>query len=394
MLSGLLLLVLTAGVEFEAVGSDGSTVRGELRAFTADRVTLETPSGPQNIPTSQLVRIAQPGVLPVSSEPLGAWLQLVDGSRLLGRSYSTAGGKAMVVVTDGVTVELPTAAVQAVRLKPMSPEVTAQWDGLAASPVKADCVVIREGGSLDFLEGVLGDVGPETFAFKLNDEDLNVKRAKAEGLIYFHAQRPTQTALVCTLADASGSHLNVAELSFADGAARLVTTGGVTATFPVARIALLEFPVRYLSGMKPESFAFTPRIPSPSAVAATVAQFYRPRFDVAPGRGPLRVGGREFAKGIVFRSRTEMTFLLPEPYSKFTAVAGIDDRRRPGGNVRLVIHGDDKLLFEQVLDGDDEPLPISLNLAGVARLKFLVDYGDDKAETGDQLDLCDPRLFP
>jgi hypothetical protein len=319
---------------------------------------------------------------------------LNDGSRLLGKSYVTAGGEATVSLIGGGVAKLPTAAVRAVRLKPLPPEVVSQWEQLVANDVRADCVVIREGAALDYLEGVLGDFGAESFAFTLDGELLSVKRPKAEGLIYFHARRTPPDPPLCTVTDTSGSKLLVAAVSVSNDTMQLRTTGGVELSLPTAHVVAVEFPAQYLSGFKPESIEFTPRVPSSAALSPTVAQFYRPRFDRALEPGPLRLGGREYSRGLALRSRTEISFLLNEPFSKFTAVAGLEDRVRPAGSVRLVIRGDDRVLFDRELSGRDEPVPIALDVTGVVRLKILVDYGSDGSEAADHLDLCDPRLFP
>ncbi len=398
MIACWLLTLVTAAVEFEAVTVDGMAVRGELREFTADQLVIRAADGDRTLPLAQVVRLNRPGVLPVPLEPLGAWVQLTDGGRLLGRGYTTAAGTAAIPQADDLTLSVPTSAVQAVRVKPMSQEMVAQWEQIAASAVKADCVVIREENSLDYLEGVLGDFGPESFGFTLDGESLTVKRAKAEGLIYFHARRDPQASTFCKVIDVLGSQLNVASASLSVvegnvGQLRMQTTGGVELTWPLDRLSAIEFPAQYLSGFKPESVVYTPRMPSATAIAPSVSQFYRPKFDRAGDSGPLRMGGREYSRGIAIRSRTELTFLLPEPFAKFTATAGIDDRHRPGGNVRLVIRGDDRVLFEQSITGNDEPVAISLDVTGVVRLKILVDYGSDVSAAGDHLDLCDPRLF-
>ncbi len=71
----------------------------------------------------------------------------------------------------------------------------------------------------------------------------------------------------------------------------------------------------------------------------------------------MRLAGREYSKGVAIHSRSEITWLLTEPFVKFSAVAGIDDRVRPHGNVRLTIHGDDRVLLEQTVQGTDAPFP-------------------------------------
>lgn len=395
MMGGVILAICAAAVEFDAVGADGTTVHGELRELSADRIVLRTASGEdRTLPQSQVIRLSQPGALPAAAEPLGAWVRLADGGRLLGTSYQTADGTATIGLIGGGSARLPVAAIHAVRLKPLPPEMVSQWEQMIAADPQADCVVIREGAALDYLEGVLGDFGPETFAFTLDGEALSVKRTKAEGLIYFHAKRPPPEPPLCTVTDTAGSKLSVAAASVAGDKLQLRTGGGVDLSLSLSAVVAVEFPAQYLTGFKPESIVFTPRVPSSSALAALVSEFYRPRFDRALEPGPLRLGGREYRRGLAVRSRTEITFLLPEPFGKFTAVAGIDDRVRPGGAVRLVISGDDRVLLDRAVTGADDPLPIALDVTGVVRLKILVDYGADGAETADHFDLCDPRLFP
>ena len=91
------------------------------------------------------------------------------------------------------------------------------------------------------------------------------------------------------------------------------------------------------------------------------------------------------------RSRTEVVYRLPDKFRTFAATAGIDDRVRASGNVRLVISGDDKILHESTITGADQPVELELPVEGVKRLKILVDYGDD-VDVADHLDLCEARV--
>ena len=74
-------------------------------------------------------------------------------------------------------------------------------------------------------------------------------------------------------------------------------------------------------------------------------------------------------------------------------IAGIDPDLEQRGSVRLVIQGDDHVFLDQVLGGNDAPLPINLDISGVARLRILVDYGDE-LDMADHLNLCEMRLTP
>ena len=78
-------------------------------------------------------------------------------------------------------------------------------------------------------------------------------------------------------------------------------------------------------------------------------QFYAPRFDRGFDSQPLQLGGVDYRKGLALHGRTELVYRLPERFSRFRAVAGIDDAVRPGGKVRLVVRGDDKVLLEAAI---------------------------------------------
>ena len=74
------------------------------------------------------------------------------------------------------------------------------------------------------------------------------------------------------------------------------------------------------------------------------------------------------------------------------AHAGIDPRVRDGGDVKLVVMGDEKRLFDSVLEarrGREKPAD---RFARVNRLTILVDYGQD-LDVGDYVNLGDARLM-
>jgi hypothetical protein len=104
------------------------------------------------------------------------------------------------------------------------------------------------------------------------------------------------------------------------------------------------------------------------------------------------LGGESYERGLALHSRTLMAFRLTEPFERFAATVGIDDRFRSGGNVRLVISGERGLLLEKTIASQDEPLELDIDVRGVRRLQILVDFGEDRSDNGDHLNLCNARL--
>jgi hypothetical protein len=392
------LSLLAAPPAFVAVGVDGVETRGTLVEFTTDRVVLTVSGKEVTLPTAQIVRLAPEEKSP-PSEPIGAHVRLTDGSRLAAGSYGVAGRSATIRMGD-TSIACSTDVVHSVRFKQQTHEIAAQWEQILKSPAAADLIVIRDGPSIDFLEGVLGDVTPDRVEFTLDGEKVPVKPIRVEGVVYYHARAGRSAAegsagdgAACIVNDANGSSIGAQSLALEGERLRIQTPAGVSVTLPLSLLTTVEFPAQYLSQFKPESVAFTQHVRSSAALLPLVDRRFRPRVDRALDGGPLRVGGRSYNRGLALHSRTEISYLLPESFARFTALAGIDDRVRPGGNVRLVISADERVLFDRILTGGDEPVPVAVEISGAARLRILVDFGDDATDIGDHLDLVEARLF-
>jgi hypothetical protein len=385
------LSLLTASPSFAALGVDGAETRGQLVEFSTDRITILSEGKSVTLPTAQVVRLAPVEKLP-PTELIGAYVRLTDGSRIAAGSYTVAGRTATARMGD-VSVAISTELVHSVRFKQQSHEIAAQWEKILAMPVAADLIVIREGPSIDYLEGVLGDVTADRVEFTLDGEKVPVKPARVEGVVYYHPRAAAADGAACIVNDSNGSSIGAQSLALDGENVRLTTPAGVVVSVPLARLTTVEFPAQYLSQFKPEFITFSEYLRSKPSQLPLVEKKYRPRFDRSFKGGPLQLGGRSYARGLALHSRTEISYLLPESFGRFTALAGIDDRVRPAGNVRLVISADDRVLYDGILTGGQEPVPISVDITGAARLRFLVDFGSDDTDTFDHLNLVDARLF-
>jgi hypothetical protein len=393
VLAGALASSLATSVEFAAHTSDGHITAGTLLELAADRVVLQTSEGQKTLPTQSVASIAARTSAAVGKpiEKPHAWIELVDGTILRGSNYRVAKGKAHFDLAGAASQELSTRDIVSIRFHEQSPEVAKQWTEVLEAERPSDVVVLQKNNVLDYLNGVLGDAREESIDFELDGELVPVKWAKIEGLLYAHPAGRELPAAFCVVVDRAGSRFQVQTATVADQDLKLTTPAGVQVTLPMSKLAAIEFKIQYLSDLKPESMDWRPFFGS-SAGTKLSAPFYRPRFNRGLERAELRLGEKTYAKGLALHSRTEIVFRLPEKFRSFKCVAGLDDLVRPAGDVRLVIHGDEKELLDIVLSGKDEPRPIDLDLTGVKRLKILVDFGGD-LDVADHLNLCDARLL-
>lgn len=399
---------LAAGAwEIDATTLDGASHTGRLVQWTADAVVLETGAaedGPQQtaVPMRDLVSIVSTAAPAAGAARPSVWIELADGSKVGALGFEVAGGKANIPLPDGASATVPTDTIRAVRLKTPNATIDPQWrEILATRDVAGDLLVIRKKiNSIDYAEGLVGDVDADHAAFTFSGNEIEVPRERIEGIVYYRPDGAQLPASVCRVTTVDGTAWAARSIAWDAAAGTLKLTGctGIQSTLPAGRIAKIDFSagkIVYLSDLEPVAVEWTPLIGA-GAAADDLARLYRPRRDRSfdGGKLELDVDGktRQFDKGLALRSRSLVSFRLPDGFRRFQSTVGIDARKGNRGHVRLEIRGDGRVLAEHVVAGNEEPLAVDVPIDGVKRLTILVDFGDD-LDIADHLDLCNARII-
>lgn len=418
-LSSACLLVLTAfagtitAAQVTATKLDGTAVTGELLKWDTSEVRLATPGGDQHILANQVASLRwQSPKGAQAADPSTGSVELIDGSILpiksirIDKSQATL-AMAASVAPDTTALTIPVSQIAAIRLRPLDAPLVKQWDEIRHQNLANDVIVVlkKDGKSLDYAEGVMGDIGGDKIEFKLDGELQRVDRAKIAGAIYYRPDRRMKEEPKASIQGRSGLRVNASHVDLKDSVLDLTTATGEKLNWPLDDISLADFSagkLMYLSDIEPASTKCSPFIALPPS-AALASEYGQPRRDKSAFGGPLslvmkegetaaaRAAIRTFPKGLALRSRTEIVYRLPTGFKRFIAIAGIDPATTTAGNAHLSIFGDDRSLLETEVTGDQSPHPIQLDIASVKRLKILVDFGEN-LDTGDWLNLCDARI--
>lgn len=394
---GALLLVSLAfaAVDVEAETLDGRRLRGALRQLSAEQVTIDVAGKSEQLATGAL-RAVSPAAPVEIKPPQGQHVrvELIDGSNLVALDYRAAKGQATLSLAGGESLSLATKAIHAVRFlgpTPPGPDEARQWAELVEAKTAGDLLILRKAAALDSLAGVVRQVDEQGVTFEIDKEPIPVQRAKLAGLVYYHAAGAALPDGFGSAAHVSGSRVQVLRAALAEERLLLTTPAGAQVSWPLGQLARLDFSnTRPFGELEPELVEHTPYVPLPAGVKlAGDAPFRRDR---ALESEAMTLSGKKFTQGLAVRSRTRLVYRLPGKFSRFTALAGIDDAVRESGHVRLELRGDDRQLFAAAISGADAPRPISVELAGVKRLEILVDFGEGH-DVGDHLDLAEAMLL-
>jgi hypothetical protein len=412
---GLLVAVAAAATEVTATRLDGTTVVGSLAGWDQSKINILTRNGAQSLETSGLQSLAwtPSASLDAAAASPQSLVELVDGSVLPVADFQRSGDSVSFVLRGGEAtsnekITLPLKLVSSVRLQPLDNAAAMQWNEIRSEDLSADVLVVlsREGKSLDYHEGVLGDITSDRVKFKLEEENFTeVDRGRVAGVIYFRAKPSIESDPHCIVTGRGGFRAKASKVALKSGRLQLTTVAGAELEWPIEDIQFADFSagkIVFLSDLEPASAKWTPLIGIPDG--ATLASTYgRPRRDESafgaglslwlPGDDPSVPAGqiKKFSKGLALRSRTELTYRLPRGYRKLLAVAGIEPTTRSNGAARLTIHGDDRVLMSTEIVGKQDPSPIELDIAGVKRIEITVEHGQN-LDTGDWLNLCDARI--
>jgi hypothetical protein len=384
---------------------DGRAVSGAIVRWDAEGLTVAGEAGEVTLPVERLLTVRWPG----GKATVGGatFMQLVDGTRLAIADFRVRQGAVEASTPySSQPLRIRTTLVTTVELQPASEASRAAWRELETKNLAGDVLLVakRDGQSVDYLAGILGDVTADKAEFDWEGDRLEVKRSKIAAIAYHHNKPAEYPEALCRLETADGSQVPAREVALEDGRLRVVTPAGVKLTLAVADVRQADFSagkLAYLSDMKPVLAAWTPRIATPlSADLQTIHG--TPRSDQSfagsaltlawkdaaqPGRRSIRV----YSKGLAVRSRTELEYRLPAGMQRFVAVAGIDPAAASQGRIELEIRGDGRLLWQGAVAGKRDPVELDVKLNGARRLQLVVDYGEN-LDYGDRLHLVEARV--
>jgi len=394
------LVVMTAALNFQAGGAPAAEIdtlkgerhSGELVSLDGATAILKSGESSNTVPLADILELRFPVNPPPDEASTGVRVTLLDGTRLTLKAFSIADDAACCETSFG-TLTFPVARLAHVRFGISTAKLDEAWSALLARESKNDLLVVtKKDDVLDFFAGVTGDAGgkgdgSDKITFLLDGDEVQVARDKAHGII-FHRRAPSLPKSVCQVRLAGGDVLEVSRLTWDGGALRVRLVSGSEVTIPAGRLAALDFSagkIRYLSQLEPRDVKYVPFF--------DITHEYR--RDRSLDGTPLMLAGKAWSRGLAIHSKTTLRYRIAGDYTRFQAVAGIDDSVRRGGkfNVRLVIKGDGQSLFDAEIKTEDAPRPIELDVTGVRDFEIAVDFGSDMLDICDHLDLADAKLL-
>lgn len=373
----------------------GQTVEGTLVRLAVDGVVVRPKEGQEKtLPLAEVLAIELAPASKEAPDPTAVRhrIRLTDGTRFDAAEVRFVAGRLEAKLPGaGAPLAVPLAAVASVLLDAQDQKNQDEFQAALAKGPQTDVVRLasRDGKSVNVFEGVIGDADAQGTTLRFTPEGGQPAQVAVGRLRSVAFARPAAVeAPLGKLTDSAGSQFALASLAVGEKELRVKTPAGLELALPLAeavRIDLSAGKLVYLSDLEPlrvetEHLAFVP----------PAGQRYG-RDKTLKG-GVLAVGKKRYAKGLSLHSKTVLEFDA-SGYNAFRCVLGLDDAVGRVGSALVRIEADGKELFSQpVSRGDAKPHEVELKLAGVKRLRLIVDFGDD-FDLGDHVDFADARMM-
>jgi len=355
---------------FQVQRLDGKSLAGAtLKSLSPEAVEVDVEGTPETIPLKELEQLRQTEPLPTPELPFLPTVVLQNGSQL-GGSVAKVAQRAVDLTTKWGVLSLAVSDVRSLRLAAPDDKLEAAWAEMAVRDTKNDLLVIRKGDALDFVAGVVGEINEKEVKLLVGQRAVAVPRERVFGIVY--VAQPSAKPPVCEVTLASGDRFRLTELSLA-GDNLLASLGGAKVSLPLKEVATLDFTLGKVKSLADLPMTQAQFAKSPLLTSAA--------FTVRKNRNSLgktlRIGTREFPRGLWMHSGTVATFRLGREYRRLTATLGLDSNStelpRIAPRVKVVISGDGKPLDSREIAWNDAPFPLELDVSGIRELEIRVE---------------------
>ncbi|GIW85287.1 MAG: NPCBM/NEW2 domain-containing protein [Thermogemmata sp.] len=388
----------------EVITLDGKKLAGDLLAVEKERITLRVGQAQVQIPNNSLLAVELGRTVPPLPKGVKYHeIELTDGSTLRVSRFSIKQRRVECELLSGPEdvppprYDLSLDVVFFMMKGAEDPAVRQAWKKMLNARGKRDLYVIREGDTLNFLQGTIHGGTPDGARLdfeRAEGERVSLLQSRATGgLVLAHPPRGNLPPKLCKVIDVFGNQLVAQSMELTEGGVLVTTVAGVRFHYPkLAALARLDFSLGNLAYLSDLPLQIT----APELPAEEKELRLHLHLPVLKDRGlsgeVLKVAGQPpFTKGLLIAPDTVITVEPGGEYREFQAIAGLPESVLDGQlAVQLTVEGDGRVLFQQTLRRKDPPKPLALDIQGVRQLRLIVE--GDFAVNGNRLILGNARF--
>ncbi len=389
----LLTALLAQSPDVQATMLDGQTHAGTLARVDADGATLDLLDGTRlDLPASELQELRlSSDVQPANLNEAELVVAFSDGTQIVAPQFASDGSRVVIESAYG-DIEVPVSQVQSVRFSAIAEGQLGSWNDLLSRETQNDLLVILKDGVLDFVGGVVGEIGSEQIAVIVNDRELEIPRSRVFGVIYARRSASRQSP-ICELTLATGEVLRATDLAWEMDQLIATLSAGADLRIDPIDASILDFglgKIRYVSDLDSSDLTATYQpvgIQSPDSPLTFPIRVDR--------RLVLGSDRRSSDRSVWVHSGTTLRLRANRDFRRLEMTTGIVQERFTSNiepKVTLVITGDGQTLFNETITWDDPARDLQIDIEGVRQIEIQVLQTEATLGSCEHLGLGEARL--
>lgn len=408
------LAASTSKPRVEVQLTDGGVATGTVLAIDENGISLQASSALTPLAFEQIASVSfvqsGGGADPEASAGTPTTVVFVDGSKANVADLQILGDTATIRTMAETSIQANVSNLSTISF--LGADATeaekTQWTELLDQPLPAsDAIVVSKNGTLQLIEGIVGDINDSRLTFSMETRTAEVALEKIKGVLFYRAERELTDPL-CQLTLTDGSSFAIRKIEIGDDGFVFTSVDGTQFGAAIPQLQRLDFSAGrfvYLSDLIPSTNTWTPLLASPeileSLKSLRIAKFNRDfrgqrlTLKAIPPSGLAYLSETmTYDKGIAIAGGGRVVFAVNGQFKRLTGLVGFDPAAYIGGEVHFVIKTDGQTAISEVLRVSEVPQPIALdlNITETKRVSISVEYADGKP-AGDVLHLVDFKVL-
>lgn len=362
------LLVLCASVQADDLKTlTNKNIKGTLEKISDKEIVLKADGGSVSTPLPQVLdltlRVGKS--LPAAEKYLQ--VQLLDDSVLYCTKVVFRAKEVQLELTTGATMKVPLSSLVTVLRDAQDEDLRKQWAVHLKDRRRRDRIFVLKDGSLNPLEGTLGEIdeATQTIKFKLEGgKEIEPELNKVKALQYARTDATLEASL-CSVIDIDGNKLIASKVAFTGDVVLVTTPFGQKVSLDPKTVAKFDFNfgrLTYLSDLDAKM-----------ADSAFLGGFNPLRKDANLDGNPIMLQDKKYDKGLSMYAGVDLEYNLAGKYKDFKALLGVDSviAEEGQGKVTVTIYcdGDKRNTYEVSAKA---AVPININVKDVNALRIVV----------------------
>lgn len=363
--------------------------RGRLAGASSEGITLQTDGSQKKIPSNDVSRVEFVATASATKGPVE--VTMIDGSKIRGKRIIGKDQAWKLENNAGQLIPLANQALRACLLKELPANQISSWQSNIAETKDSDAlVVLRAGGVLDRISGLIVEIRDTEIMFDLDGQSIGVPMEKVAGLIWFRRglERIKPTVEIATTDGsiwfAETFQINAKELS-------LKLQYDQTVVLPVEALSRINYAsanIRWVADLETVESTPTKRMAWKSDIP-TLNVALSPRFIATKRNGSSENVGSDL--DLHFPSPGSYTFRAPDGFTSFQGLVERSDSGSQRSDLTIEVWQDDERILQQNLPANKESVKVETSVVPGKKIRLVVAC-PSKLMIGTEVQWKQPRL--